>query len=414
MDLPVELTERAAALDAQHADAYRREAFALPEGLVYLDGNSLGALPRTVPNTLTEVAERQWGERLIRSWNESDWWGAPERVGDRIGRLVGAAPGQLVVTDSTSVNLFKIFVAAARMRPDRRVVLIDPDSFPTDLYVLDGAARLAGLTVERVPPPQVAARLAQVGADVALVSYSSVDYRTGELWDLPSITQAAHELGALAAWDLCHSAGVVDLRLDDDGADLAVGCGYKYLNGGPGAPSYLYVREKHQSAFDSPIAGWHGHARPFAMEGAFDPADGITRARVGTGPLLSILALEAALSAYDGLQVADVRARSLSLTGFFVDCLDRLGHGDAVVTPRDDHRRGSQVAVRHPEAYAVVQALMGRGVVGDFREPDLVRLGFAPLYVSHVDAARAAVAFAGVVESEEYARDAFRARATVT
>jgi kynureninase len=414
VDLPVELTERAAALDAQHADAYRREAFALPEGLVYLDGNSLGALPRTVPNTLTEVAERQWGERLIRSWNESDWWGAPERVGDRIGRLVGAAPGQLVVTDSTSVNLFKIFVAAARMRPDRRVVLIDPDSFPTDLYVLDGAARLAGLTVERVPPPQVVARLVQVGADVALVSYSSVDYRTGELWDLPSITQAAHELGALAAWDLCHSAGVVDLRLDDDGADLAVGCGYKYLNGGPGAPSYLYVREKHQSAFDSPIAGWHGHARPFAMEGAFDPADGITRARVGTGPLLSILALEAALSAYDGLQVADVRARSLSLTGFFVDCLDRLGHGDAVVTPRDDHRRGSQVAVRHPEAYAVVQALMGRGVVGDFREPDLVRLGFAPLYVSHVDAARAAVAFAEVVESEEYARDAFRARATVT
>jgi kynureninase len=414
VDLPVELTERAAALDAQHADAYRREAFALPEGLVYLDGNSLGALPRTVPNTLTEVAERQWGERLIRSWNESDWWGAPERVGDRIGRLVGAAPGQVVVTDSTSVNLFKIFVAAARMRPDRRVVLIDPDSFPTDLYVLDGAARLAGLTVERVPPPQVAARLAQVGADVALVSYSSVDYRTGELWDLPSITQAAHELGALAAWDLCHSAGVVDLRLDDDGADLAVGCGYKYLNGGPGAPSYLYVREKHQSAFDSPIAGWHGHARPFAMEGAFDPADGITRARVGTGPLLSILALEAALSAYDGLQVADVRARSLSRTGFFVDCLDRLGHGDAVVTPRDDHRRGSQVAVRHPEAYAVVQALMGRGVVGDFREPDLVRLGFAPLYISHLDAARAAVAFAGVVESEEYARDAFRARATVT
>ncbi|HEY6741453.1 MAG TPA: kynureninase [Lapillicoccus sp.] len=414
MDLPVEITERAAALDAQHADAYRRDAFALPEGLIYLDGNSLGALPRAVPETLTDVAERQWGERLIRSWNESDWWGAPERVGDRIGRLVGAAPGQVVVTDSTSVNLFKLFVAAARMRPDRRVVVTDPDSFPTDLYVLDGAARLAGLTVERVPPPQVEARLAQVGADVALVSYSSVDYRTGELWDLVTITRAAHEVGALAAWDLCHSAGVVDVRLDDDGADLAVGCGYKYLNGGPGAPSYVYVREEHQSTFDSPVTGWHGHARPFAMEAAFDPAGGITRARVGTGPLLSILALEAALSAYDGLVVADVRARSLSLTRFFVECLDRLGHGSAVVTPRDDHRRGSQVAVRHPEAYAVVQALMARGVVGDFREPDLVRLGFAPLYVSHVDAARAVVAFAEVVDGEEYARDAFRARATVT
>jgi len=412
--LPVEITERAAALDAEHADAYRRDAFALPEGLVYLDGNSLGALPRSVPQALADVAERQWGERLIRSWNESDWWGAPERVGDRIGRLVGAAPGQIVVTDSTSVNLFKLFVAAARMRPDRRVVLTDPDSFPTDLYVLDGAARLADLTVERVPPPQVQARLAQVGADVALVSYSSVDYRTGELWDLVAITHAAHEVGALASWDLCHSAGVVDVRLDDDAADLAVGCGYKYLNGGPGAPSYVYVRQEHQSAFDSPVTGWHGHARPFAMEAAFDPAGGITRARAGTGPLLSILALEAALSAYDGLLVADVRTRSLSLTRFFVECLDRLGHGDAVVTPRDDYRRGSQVAVRHPEAYAVVQALMARGVVGDFREPDLVRLGFAPLYVSHLDAASAAVAFAEVVDGEEYARDAFRARATVT
>jgi len=414
VDVPDDLARRAADLDVEHADAYRRELFSLPDDLVYLDGNSLGALPRAVPAALADVAERQWGDRLIRSWNESDWWGAPERVGDRIGRLVGAAPGQVVVTDSTSVNLFKVFVAAARMRPQRRVVLTDPDSFPTDLYVLDGAARLAGLTVERVRPAEVATRLGQVGPDVALVSYSSVDYRTGELWDLPELTRVAHEVGALVSWDLCHSAGVVDVRLDDDGADLAVGCGYKYLNGGPGAPAFVYVRSEHQATFESPITGWHGHARPFAMEGAFDPAGGITRARVGTGPMLSILALEAALTAYDGLSMPAVRARSLSLTRFFVECLDALGLGDSVATPREDDRRGSQVAVRHPEAYAVVQALMARGIVGDFREPDLVRLGFAPLYVSHDDVARAAVAFAEVVDDKEYARDEFRARATVT
>ena len=412
-DLPGDLQDRAGALDAEHADAYRPERFDLPADTIYLDGNSLGALPRAVPAALADAATRQWGQRLIRSWNESDWWGAPERVGDRIGTLIGAAPGQVVVTDSTSVNLFKVYVAAARMRPGRPVVLVDPASFPTDLYVLHTAAGLAGLTVEMAAPDEAAARL-RGRDDVALAAYSSVDYRTGELWDLTAITAAAHEAGALACWDLCHSAGVLDLRLDDDGADFAVGCGYKYLNGGPGAPAYIYVRRELQEAFESPLTGWQGHARPFSMDGTFEPAPGITRARVGTGPLLSLLSLEAALTAYEGVSPTALRARSRSLTTFFIAALDALGADLEVATPREDARRGSQVAVRHPEAYAVVQALMARGVVGDFREPDLVRLGFAPLYVSHTDAATAALVLTQVVRDEEYASEQFRARATVT
>ncbi len=411
--LPREIQEQARALDEKHADAYRPERFDLPADTVYLDGNSLGALPRAVSAAVAAVVQHQWGQRLIRSWNESDWWGAPERVGDQIGALVGAAPGQIVVTDSTSVNLFKVYVAVAGMRPGRRVVLVDPASFPTDLYVLHTAAELAGLTVELVPPDDAVARLAG-REDVALAAYSSVDYRTGELWDLTSITQAARSAGALVCWDLCHSAGVVDLRLDDDGADFAVGCGYKYLNGGPGAPAYIYVRRELQAAFASPLTGWQGHARPFAMGGTFEPAPGISRARVGTGPLLSLLSLGAALGAYDGVSPAALRARSLSLTAFFIATLDALGPGLEVATPREDSRRASQVAVRHPEAYAVVQALMARGVIGDFREPDLVRLGFAPLYVSHTDAAAAAVALTEVVRDGEYASEHFRARATVT
>ncbi len=408
------LAGRARALENEHAAADRRSQFSLPDGVVYLDGNSLGALPRAVPAVVADVTARQWGERLIRSWNESDWWGAPERVGDKIGRLVGAAPGQVVVTDSTSANLFKVFVAAARLDPTRTVALTDPGSFPTDLYILESAARLTGLTVERVAPQDAPARIAELGDALAVLSYSSVDYRTGELWDLAAITRAAHAVGALSCWDLCHSAGVVDVRLDADGADFAVGCGYKYLNGGPGAPAYVYVRAEHQNGFHNPVSGWHGHARPFGMEGDYVPAPGISRARSGTSPLLSLLALEAALTAYDGLEMADVRARSLSLTTFFLECLGELGVDLPVATPRDPARRGSQVSLRHPQAYAVVQALMARGVVGDFREPDIVRLGFAPLYVSHRDALDAAGHLAEVLRAGEFAHEDFTRRAMVT
>ena len=408
------LTDRARFLDAEHAGTDLRGRFRLPAGVVYLDGNSLGPLPAGVAEAVADVVHRQWGNRLIESWNEADWWGAPTRVGDRIGRLVGAGEGQVVCTDSTTVNLYKVVVAAARMRPGRRVVLTDPASFPTDLYVTEAAARDAGLVVERVAPPDAAARAAELGPDLVLASYSSVDYRTGELWDLPALTRAAHDVDALVCWDLCHSAGVLEVDLDEHDVDLAVGCGYKYLNGGPGAPAFLYVARRHQDAFDNPLAGWNGHATPFAMAPDYVPAPGIARGRVGTPPLLSMLALEAALAAYDGESVADLRARSLSLTGFFLECLDALLPGTEVVTPRDPGRRGSQVSLRHPRAYAVVQALIARGVVGDFREPDIVRLGFAPMYLTHADVLRAVQHLHEVLERREDEDPRFAARATVT
>lgn len=409
-----ELATRAAALDAGDPVAHARDRFDLPDATIYLDGNSLGALPRAVPDAVADVVRQQWGTDLIASWNTHGWWDAPLRVGDAVGALVGAAPGQVAVGDSTSVNLFKCFVAAARMRPGRRVAVSDPGVFPTDQYVLEGAARVAGLEIVHATPDLMPDVIREHGDDVALVSVSQVDYRTGELWDLPAITRAAHEVGALAVWDLCHSAGVLEVGLDEHGADLAAGCGYKYLNGGPGAPAFVYVAHRHQDAFDHPLTGWHGHARPFAMEGSYAAGEGIARTRVGTPPLLSVLALEAALTAYDGLPLADVRAKSSTLTGFFLECLDALLPGVEVATPRNPRRRGSQVAVRHPQAWGVVQALIARGVVGDFREPDIVRLGFAPLYLSHADALAAAEHLAAVLEGDEHLDERYAVRPTVT
>ncbi|MER5551949.1 kynureninase [Streptomyces sp. NPDC002793] len=391
--------ERAEALDTADGLAALRELFVLDD-TVYLDGNSLGALPRHVPARMQDVITREWGALRIRSWEESGWWTAPERIGDRIAPLVGAAAGQIVVGDSTSVNVFKAVVAAARLAGEGRdEILVDATTFPTDGYIAGSAARMTGHRVVPVAPSDVPAAL---GPRTAAVLLNHVDYRTGRLHDLPGLTAAAHGAGALAVWDLCHSAGALPVGLDTHGVDLAVGCTYKYLNGGPGAPAYLYVAERHQEAFDSPLPGWTSHADPFAMTPGYAPAEGSVRGRVGTPDILSMLALEAALDVWDGVAVDAVRAKSLALTDFFLECVTAyVPEGRVVsVTPSGHTERGSQVSLRcvnARETEPVMRALIERGVVGDLRRPDVLRFGFTPLYVGFADAERAARILAEVL-----------------
>lgn len=386
-----ELALKAEKSDAADELAGVRSQFVLDD-VVYLDGNSLGALPVGVPGRVEDVVRRQWGELRIRSWDESGWWTAPERIGDRIAPLVGAAAGQIVVGDSTSVNVFKAVVAAVRMAGEGRdEIVVDATTFPTDGYIAESAARMTGCTVRPVTPAEVPDVL---GDRTAAVLLNHVDYRTGRLHDLPALTAAVHAAGAVAVWDLCHSAGALPVGLDEHGVDLAVGCTYKYLNGGPGSPAYLYVRSDLQSRFDSPLPGWNSHAEPFGMRPAYEPAPGALRGRVGTPDILSMLALEAALDVWDadGVSVGAVRAKSLALTDFFLECVASYVPSGRVesVTPVAHEERGSQVALRCADAGDVMKRLIERGVVGDFRHPDVLRFGFTPLYVGFADVERAA------------------------
>ncbi|MGW0657185.1 kynureninase [Streptomyces umbrinus] len=402
-----EMRPKAEKLDAADELAGMRAQFVLDD-TVYLDGNSLGALPRSVPGRVEDVVRRQWGSLRIRSWDESGWWTAPERIGDRIAPLVGAAPGQIVVGDSTSVNVFKAVVGAVRLagggsegsgdgeghagRPGpggRDEVLVDATTFPTDGYIAASAARLTGCTLRPVTPDEVPGALSERTAAVLL---NHVDYRTGRLHDLPSLTASIQAAGAISVWDLCHSAGALPVGLDEHGVDLAVGCTYKYLNGGPGSPAYLYVREAHQPRFDSPLPGWNSHADPFGMTPDYTPAPGALRGRVGTPDILSMLALEAALEVWDDVSIDAVRTKSLALTDFFLECVESYVPGGAVesLTPSPHTQRGSQVALRCADAGNVMRRLIDRGVIGDFREPDVLRFGFTPLYVGFGDVERAA------------------------
>ena len=401
-------------LDAADPLASFRDRFVLPDGLVYLDGNSLGALPRAAAERVAGAVSREWGEGLIRSWNDAGWIDLPRRVGDKVGRLVGAEPGEVVCSDSTSVNLFKVLSAALSLRPGRMTILSEEGNFPTDLYVSEGLARLLGRGHRLRLVPKDALRDALDG-DAAVLLLTHVDYRTGERHDMTALTRAAHDAGALAIWDLAHTAGAMPVDLHAAGADLAVGCGYKYLCGGPGAPAFLWVPRRLQGSFSQPLSGWLGHAAPFAFESAYRPAEGIGRFLCGTPPILSMSALDAALDVLLEADLELVREKSQALGSFFVEAVEEAC-GDALrlVSPREAARRGSQVSFAHPDAYAVMQALIARGVVGDVRAPDVLRFGFAPLYVRFVDAFDAARALADVLSSRVHERPELRRVAAVT
>jgi kynureninase len=403
------------ALDAADPLAAWRDRFALPHGVIYLDGNSLGPLPKATAGVLDDVVRRQWGQDLITSWNKHGWVDLPQRLGAKIARLIGAHPHEVIVADSISVTLFKLVAAALGLRPGRRVVLSERGNFPTDLYVAQGLGDLLG---ERVEVRLVARAELEpaLDEDTAVLMLTHVDYRIGRIHDMGRLTRAAHETGALVLWDLAHSAGAVPLDLHGAGADLAVGCGYKYLNGGPGAPAFLFVAERWHEQIRQPMTGWFGHAQPFAFDPAYRPAAGITRFLAGTPPILSMKALEAGVDLLLDVDPRHLRQKSVALTEIFIRLIEeRCRPFDfAIASPRSGEERGAQVALRHGDGYPIVQALIARGVIGDFRAPDLLRFGFAPLYVRFVDVWDAVDALVTVMSGRIWDQPAYQQRAAVT
>jgi kynureninase len=404
--------DEARRLDASDPLAFARERFRLPDGVIYLDGNSLGALPTAAPAALANTAERQWGEDLIASWNRHGWIDWPTRIAARLAPIVGAKPNELLIADSTSVCLFKLLAAAARARPGRKAILSQRRNFPTDLYVAQGAAEMLGLTLRAVEPDEV---IGAIDTDTAVVTLTHVDYRSAGFYGMRALNDAAGQTGALVVWDLSHSAGAIELDLNGTGAELALGCGYKYLNGGPGAPAFIYVAEHLQAELRNPLQGWMGHAEPFAFVDEYRPAGGMLKFLTGTPSILALAALDAGLSTFDGIPMRDLAAKSRSLSQLFIDEVEaRCGNEVRLASPRDPAQRGSHVVFEHPEGYAVMQALIARGVIGDFRSPDLMRFGFAPLYNSHAEMVGAAVAMADVLATDEWDQPRFKQRAKVT
>ncbi len=390
-----------------------RALFHLPEGVIYLDGNSLGPLPRAATARMQRAMQDEWGEMLITGWNRAGWMAQPRALGDRIGRLIGAAPGSVVLGDTLSVKVYQALAAALALRPDRRVILSDSGNFPSDLYMAEGLIRALdrGHELRVVAPEEVAEAITD---EVAVTLLTEVDYRTGRLHDMAGLTARAHAAGALTIWDLAHSAGALPVDVAGAGADFAVGCTYKYLNGGPGAPAFIHVAPRHADAAFPALSGWLGHDAPFAFEQAYRPGAGIERMRVGTPPVLAMAALEAALDIWDGVDMGALRARSIALSEMFIAGVEAACPMLTLASPRDPARRGSQVSFRFGHGYAAMQALIARGVIGDFRAPDIMRFGFTPLYLRESDVQAAIRTVAQVMQENLWDDPAHHRRHAVT
>ena len=407
----------ASALDAADPLAALRQSFTVPPDVIYLDGNSLGALPRAVPDRIAATVAAEWGAGLIRSWNDAGWIDSPQRVGAKIAPLIGAAPDNVIAADSTTVNLFKVLSAALALRPQRKKIITERRNFPTDNYIAEGVIRQTGGTHQLVHAETAVAIPDLLDDDVAVLMLTHVNYRDGGVHDMAALTRAAQNAGALVIWDLAHSAGVMPLDLAGGDVDFAIGCGYKFLNGGPGAPAFLYVAPRHLGGFGQPLSGWFGHADPFGFAPHYHPAADITQYLCGTPPVISMAALEAALDVWEGIDMRQVHAKAQQLTGYFIDLVEARcgGHDLALISPRDAARRGAQVSFTHPNgSYAIISALIDNGVIGDFRAPDVMRFGFAPLYTRFADVWHAVDRLADILDQRLWDQPEFHARRKVT
>lgn len=390
-----------------------RSLFYLPEGVIYLDGNSLGPLPLSAKARVAGLMTDEWGELLIKGWNKAGWMMMPRRIGDRVGKLVGAAEGTIVMGDTLSIKVYQALASAIDLVPERKVILSDSGNFPSDLYIAQGLIGSLGRGHElKIVEPEAVE--AAIDETVAVVMLTEVDYRTGRLHDMKALTKKAHAAGAVTVWDLAHSAGALPIDLSGAESDFAVGCTYKYLNGGPGAPAFIYVAPRHADKIRPALSGWLGHEAPFAFDLDYRPGGGIDRMRVGTPPILGLAALDAALDAWDGVEMADLRRQSIKLCDLFIAEVERRCPMLVLASPRDGTKRGSQISFLHPQGYAIMQALIARGVIGDFRAPDAIRFGFTPLYIGENDVIRAVDILEDIMSNSLWDTPEYKQRALVT